>query len=53
MQYKLWINDSIILKIDDTKVYSVPNTVDNRDWMEYQAWLAADPVNNIPLPADS
>lgn len=27
----------------------IPNNPDNRDWVEYQAWLAA---GNVPLPAD-
>jgi hypothetical protein len=30
---------------------TVPNDLNNRDWVEYQAWLAADPANQ-PLPPE-
>ena len=30
-----------ILRIDDEGIHSfIPNEVKNRDWVEYQAWLA-------------
>jgi len=28
--------------------WTVPNDPKNTHWVEYQAWLAADPENNIP-----
>ena len=30
----------------------IPNDEANSDWREYQDWLAADPENNVPIPAD-
>lgn len=36
---------------EDGTVRFVPDDSANRDWQEYQAWLAADPENQ-PLPAD-
>lgn len=46
------INDTMvpgIIRIDDGTF--IPQNEGNRDWQEYQAWLAADP-DNQPLPAD-
>lgn len=52
MQYKLLNNSSGIELTDDNGITkSIPNDFFNRDWQEYQAWLAADPENQ-PLPAD-
>lgn len=51
MQYKLITNSDYVLKINDEIISTVPNDMKNRDWQEYQAWLAADPENQ-PLPAD-
>jgi hypothetical protein len=57
MQYQLFTNslgqtDAIVLKIEDGVTYYIPNDQSNSDWRAYQAWLAADPENNIPLPAE-
>jgi hypothetical protein len=35
----------------DGIISTIPNAPDNIDWIEYQAWLAADPGNQ-PLPVD-
>ncbi len=53
MQYQL-INDSDCIKLleDGGMIRFVPNDSRNLDWQAYQAWLAADPENNIPLPAE-
>lgn len=46
-------SESVILRVDDDGVINfIPNDSLNKDWQEYQAWLAADPENNIPEPAD-
>jgi hypothetical protein len=46
-------DDSVgILRLGEGSVTSIPNNADNAEWRQYQAWLAADPENNIPLPAD-
>jgi len=36
---------------ESTRTY-IPNDQGNTDWNIYQEWLAADPENNIPLPAE-
>jgi len=42
-----------IMKIEESGVqHCIPNDPANRDWQSYQAWLAADPVNQ-PLSADA
>lgn len=42
--------DNCIKRIDDQGVISfIPNDSGNRDWQEYQAWLALD---NEPEPAE-
>ena len=38
--------------IRDGIISTIPNDLTNIDWIDYQAWLAADPVNNIPEPRD-
>jgi hypothetical protein len=54
MTYKL-LKDSSgtvgpgILMIDGLKISTVPNDPNNRDWVQYQEWLAA---GNQPDPAD-
>lgn len=42
--------DSGIAKLDSegNVVCYIPDDINNNDWQEYQAWLAADPENNIP-----
>jgi arabinogalactan endo-1,4-beta-galactosidase len=40
--------DCIKVLKEDGITWHVPNDPSNRDWQEYQAWLAADPENNIP-----
>lgn len=40
-----------IMKIDDSRITYIPNDPANRDWQQYQVWLAADPENQ-PEPAD-
>lgn len=45
-------NPNIILRNIDGIISCIPNDPTNRDWQEYQAWLAADPENNVPLAAD-
>ncbi len=53
MQYQLITNSSYVKMIEaDGTMRFVPNDPANSDWAAYQAWLAADPENNIPLPAD-
>lgn len=47
--YKLFEGLDGILKIDGTRITSIPNDLANRDWQEYQAWLA---LGNEPDPAD-
>ena len=44
MKYKL-IDDGV-LRSDGA---SIPNDLDNRDWVAYQEWLAA---GNTPLPLE-
>lgn len=41
-----------ILKIEGEVTICIPSDPANRDWAEYQAWLAADPENNVPEPAE-
>jgi hypothetical protein len=45
--YQLTSNDCIKRLADNA---FIPNDPANRDWQEYQAWLAAD-ENNVPEPA--
>jgi len=40
--------EDVILLVSDTERLYIPNDPINRHWIEYQAWLAADPENNIP-----
>lgn len=47
--YKLLINSEYVLKFENDLVISIPNDPINRDWQEYQQWLAE---GNIPEPAD-
>ncbi len=52
MTYKLIASSDYILMTDEQGViHTVPNDERNKDWQEYQAWLAADPENQ-PEPAD-
>ncbi len=59
MQYR-YVSDGLggvregwIQALDDSGLlWSVPADVSNLDWQSYQAWLAADPENNVPLQAD-
>lgn len=46
MNYKR-LDGGGVLRVDDNT--SIPNNNDNRDWQEYQEWLAE---SNTPLPAD-
>jgi hypothetical protein len=41
-------SDGIILILDNGEYIVIPNNPANTYWQEYQAWLAADPENNIP-----
>ena len=45
MNYKL--KDDGVVRLDDDA--HIPNAPGNRDWREYQEWLAE---GNAPLPAD-
>lgn len=41
---------NVISRTDDSGITStVPNDPDNRDWVQYQEWLA---LGNTPDPAD-
>lgn len=51
MQYKLTQN-GVLRTNSDSSQSSIPDCDSNSDWQRYQAWLAEDPENNIPLPAD-
>lgn len=49
MQYFLIPNSDYIKAVkDDGSTYFIPNNSANKDWQQYQAWLAEDPENNIP-----
>lgn len=51
MQYKLVSIVDVVLKTDESGVSSwVPNDPQNRDWQEYQAWLAIE--GNVPEAAE-
>lgn len=51
MQYKLIADSDSILRLnDDSTVSWIPNNTANRDWQEYQEWIAD---GNEPLPADA
>ena len=53
MSYKLMLNSTGVFKTNDEGlILGVPADSSNTDWQEYQAWLVADPENNIPEPAD-
>lgn len=53
MQYQLIANSNYLKRTDPQGVITfIPDDPANTDWQAYQAWLAADPVNNVPLPAD-
>ena len=45
MSYQLQANESVLRLVDNT---SIPANPANRDYAEYQAWIAA---GNKPLPA--
>lgn len=47
MTYKLLANSSGVQRVEDGAF--IPATTDNRDWIAYQAFLAA---GGKPLPAD-
>ena len=55
MQYQYAKDEQDIRREDCIKgtnaegiIMTIPNDPANRHWQEYQAWLAADPENNIP-----
>ena len=53
MQYKLSNRSAGVIKDDGAGIISwVPEAEGNADWQVYQRWLAEDPENNIPEPAD-
>jgi hypothetical protein len=53
IQYKLTENGNGILKLEDSvAVCWIPESEANSDWRAYQTWLAADPENNVPEPAE-
>lgn len=43
------VSDTMILRTSDAAY--IPNNDTNRDWIAYQAWVAADPAN-VPEPAE-
>lgn len=48
--------DNIIMRIDDDgSVTCIPSDPRNRDWQDYQAWLANGnvPLAQDPMPSDS
>lgn len=50
MNYRLTNDINLIRKIADGQAdLWIPNDPDNKDWVEYQAWLA---LGNEPDPAD-
>lgn len=50
LSYKLTNNSTIpVVKTQDGIKTEIPNAEDNRDWQEYQEWLAQ---GNEPDPAD-
>lgn len=50
--YQLIADSNFIRMTSASGVVSfIPDDPANRDWADYQAWLAADPENNVPLPA--
>jgi hypothetical protein len=53
MQYKLTQSGyGVQQTLDDGSLRCIPPDPANRDWQEYQAWLAADPENNVPEAAE-
>lgn len=48
MRYQLTWSPDLVLRLDDQS--GIPNHPSNRDWAEYQAWLAE---GNAPLPAET
>lgn len=48
MLYQLTTDDTVILRLEDNAW--IPADPGNRDYREYQDWLAA---GNAPLPADT
>jgi hypothetical protein len=48
-QYRLILNSEYILIIRDGVVSTIPNDPANRDWQEYQEWLA---LGNEPEAAE-
>jgi hypothetical protein len=49
MSYKLTDNSSFVIWTDnDGVIHFIPNDPANRDWQEYQKWLAE---GNTPDPA--
>jgi hypothetical protein len=44
--YQLTATDDMVIRTEDGAY--IPNDPANRDWVEYQEWLAVD--GNVPLP---
>jgi hypothetical protein len=45
------VESEYIIKFTNDIQICIPNDPQNKDWQDYQAWLAADPANQ-PDPAD-
>jgi hypothetical protein len=57
MQYKYKPFDPTavfgIIRLEDDGISTfIPAEPANADWVKFQDWLAQDPENNLPLPAD-
>lgn len=48
IQYRLIADSNYVLVTRDGVTSTVPNDVENRDWVAYQAWLA---LGNTPEAA--